>query len=93
MDLKEIFYKIVDSRDNFRDYNGVFVLRNGIIVPIENMIYWDWGFPKWQFLNCRINVVYNKDKVINLFYYPNGKINISGDSEFDIVEFIEFVCL
>ena len=90
MEIEKIFYKIVDSRNNFYDYNGVFVLRNGLNVPVENMIYWDFGFPKWQFLNCRINVVYNKDKVINLFYYPNGKINISGDNEFDIVEFIEF---
>ncbi len=85
MDIKEIFYDIVSE---CKKPQRVFILRNGLIVPVRNMIYWDRGFPKWQFLQCRINVIYD-NKVVNLLYYPNGKINITGDNQFDIVDFLE----
>jgi hypothetical protein len=85
MDLEKIFYEIVSER---KKPQGVFILRNGLMIPVENMIYWDWGFPKWPFLQCRINVIYD-NKEVNLLYYPNGKINITGDNQFDIVNFIE----
>lgn len=85
MDLEKIFYEIVSE---CKKLQGVFILRNGLMVPVENMIYWEWGFPKWQFLQCRINVVYD-NKEVSLLYYNNGKINIAGDSQFDIVDFIE----
>jgi hypothetical protein len=98
LEIQKIFYKIVNFnriRLKLYDYNGceykgVFVLRNGLLVPVENMIYWEFGFPKWKFLTCRINIVYN-NKVMNLFYYPTGKINMcsNSESEFDIVDFIE----
>ena len=85
MNLEKIFYEIVSE---CKKSQGVFILRNGLIVPVKNMIYWDWGFPKWQFLQCRINVIYD-NKVVNLLYYPNGKINITGNNQFDIVDFLE----
>jgi hypothetical protein len=85
MNIKEIFYDIVSE---CKKPQGVFILRNGLMVPVRNMIYWDWGFPKWQFLQCRINVIYD-NKLVNLLYYPNGKINITGDNQFDIIDFIE----
>ena len=84
MDIEKIFYDIVSE---CKKLQGVFILRNGLMVPVENMIYWDWGFPKWQFLQCRINVIYD-NKEVNLLYYPNGKINITGDNQFDIVDFL-----
>lgn len=85
MDLEKIFYDIVSE---YKKPQGAFILRNGLMVPTKNTIYWDWGFPKWQFLQCRINVIYN-NKVVNLLYYPNGKINITGNNQFDIVGFLE----
>ena len=87
MDIEKIFYDIVSE---CKKLQGVFILRNGLMVPVKNMIYWDWGFPKWQFLQCRINVIYD-NKVVNLLYYPNGKINITGNNQFDIVDFLEAV--
>lgn len=85
MDIKKIFYDIVSE---CKKPQGVFILRNGLMVPVKNMIYWDWEFPKWQFLQCRINVIYD-NKEVNLLYYPDGKINITGDNQFDIIDFIE----
>jgi hypothetical protein len=85
MDLKKIFYGIVSE---CKKPHGVFILRNGSMVPVKNMIYWDLGFPKLQFLQCRINVIYD-NKEVSLLYYPNGKINITGDNQFDIVDFLE----
>lgn len=85
MDIEKIFYDIVSE---CKKIQGVFILRNGLMVPVKNMIYWDWGFPKWQFLQCRINVIYD-NKEVSLLYYPNGKINITGDNQFDIVDFLE----
>jgi hypothetical protein len=85
MDIKEIFYDIVSE---CKKPQGVFILRNGIMVPARNMIYWDLGFPKLEFLQCRINVIYD-NKVVNLLYYPNGKINTTGDNQFDIIDFLE----
>lgn len=71
MDLEKIFYEIVSE---CKKPQGVFILRNGLMVPMKNMIYWDWGFPKWEFLQCRINVIYD-NKVVNLLYYPNEFIH------------------
>ena len=85
MNIKEIFYDIVVE---CKKPQGVFILRNGLMVPVENMTCWELGFPKLQFLQCRINIIYD-DKVVNLLYYPNGKINITGDNQFDIVDFLE----
>lgn len=85
MDIKEIFYAIVSE---YKKSQGVFILRSGLMVPVKNMIYWDLGFPKLQFLQCRINIIYD-NKEVNLLYYPNGKINITGDNQFDIVDFLE----
>lgn len=85
MDIEKIFYDIVSE---CKKPQGVFILRNGLMVPVENMIYWDWGFPKREFLQCRINIIYD-NKAVNLLYYPNGKINITGDNQFDIIDFLE----
>ena len=93
LEIEKIFYKIVnDFNKNYFSRNrlkGVFVLRNGLLVPIENMTYWEFGFPKWKFLTCSIDIKYN-NKFMSLFYYPTGKIDMCGsESEFDIVDFIE----
>lgn len=91
MDLKEVFCKIIHFKENpilRNKLNGVFILRNGLIVPLNNMVWYDWQFTEWDFLQCRINVVYD-NKEVSLLYYNNGKINIAGDNQFDIVDFIE----
>ena len=94
LEIEKAFYKIVNNFNNnsiLRNrLKGVFVLRNGLLVPIENMTYWDFGFPKWKFLICNIDIKYN-NKSMSLFYYPTGKIDMcsNSESEFDIIDFIE----
>lgn len=92
MDIKEVFCKIVHFKENpalRNKLNGVFILRTGLIVPLDNMVWYDWQFTKWDFLQCRINAIWKNGVTLSLLYYPDGKINIIDESEYDIVDFIE----
>ena len=82
MDIQEVFSKVIS-----KEIIGKFVLRNGLQVASDNLLNWEFGFPKYQHKICHFNININQTSYI-WSYYPDGKMNISEETEFDIVDFI-----